>query len=207
MSSESAASGAAIETTSTTTEASTTESTASESSTSLSDTEKVTEAEAAAVGTDGIRIIEAEREKRRKSAERAANAEKELAELRKQQMSDNDRAVADARTEGESTADARWRDKAGKLAVKAFGSKFADPADAMLHLGEAGVPFTEDGDVDEAALTAALDKILESKPYLAATTTVTQRIPTGQQGTPTGADDPAEMDMDAYRKHKGRQSA
>jgi hypothetical protein len=149
------------------------------------------------LGEAGKRALEAER-LRAAAFERQLKAQQaELDELRKAHMTDSEKAIADARSEGEKTADARWRAQVGQFAVQAAAAgKFASPEDAHLFLDE--IPFTADGKVDQASLTVKLDQLLAAKPYLAAASGATPPasanppvVPTGPRG---GAANPISKD-------------
>ena len=47
-------------------------------------------------------------------------------------------------------------------------AKLADPADALLYLDMSSFEVGDDGEVDAQAITAAIDDLIASKPYLAA---------------------------------------
>lgn len=78
---------------------------------------------------------------------------------------DVDAIKAQARTEALRTV--------GQVAVRASvkaqaTGRLADPADALAFLDLSNFEVTEDGDVDEQAIGAAIDDLLEKKPHLAA---------------------------------------
>lgn len=60
-------------------------------------------------------------------------------------------------------------DRIKKAELRAAGAgKLADPNDALLYVDLSGIDVGEDGEVDRAALTAAIDDLVKNKPYLAA---------------------------------------
>lgn len=152
------------------------------------------------LGEPGKRALDAERRRRADAIKRAEAAEAELKKVRDQQMTDAERQVAEARTEGEQAADGRWRERTGRLAVKAAAAgRFADPADVARYLDD-GVPFTKDGEVDEAALDEALEQLLADRPYLAAPKPGTPKAPSGPRGSEQA--DPGSMSMEEYRQYR-----
>lgn len=153
------------------------------------------------LGEPGKKALEAERAARKeaeKKARRADELEAELEKFREQQMSEQEKAIAaarkeaadEARTEALSTANARLfkaevrAAAAGKVADTEL---LNDPDVALRLLGFDEVPVTEDGDVDAEAISAALDELVERKPYLAVSAT----RPAGDvdQGTRGGGQD------------------
>lgn len=138
------------------------------------------------LGDGGKRALEAERARAKALERQLAAITTERDELKTATMSDQEKALADARSEGEKAAEERWRDRVGQASVRAAAAgKFASPEDAHLFLDQ--IPFTADGQVDDAALTAALDAVLAAKPYLAAanpgaTPAAPPAVPTGPRG-------------------------
>jgi hypothetical protein len=97
-----------------------------------------------------------------------------LDELEAASASDLDKAVAAARKEVETELTAAHRAEriADKIAVAAAG-RFADPEDAPRYLSDAETAakfVNSDGAIDTAAITAAIDSLLEAKPHLKAST-------------------------------------
>lgn len=138
------------------------------------------------LGEPGKRALESERQRAAALEKQLKTLNAELDQLRQASMSDQEKALADARSEGEKAAEERWRDRVGQAHVRAAAAgKFASPEDAHLFLDE--IPFTDDGQVDDSALQAKLDALLESKPYLAAATpgatpAAPPAVPTGPRG-------------------------
>lgn len=121
------------------------------------------------LGEPGKAALKAERA-------RAAKAEKELKKLRDEAaareaeaMSESEKAIAAAKAEGVSEATAAANRRIVRSEVKALAAKkLNDPADAVAMLDLDQFEVDGDGEVDEAAITAALDALVAAKPYLAA---------------------------------------
>lgn len=80
-----------------------------------------------------------------------------------------EQAAATARAEAEAEARSKYDAKLIRANLRALAtSKLADPDDAALYLNLSDFTVTEDGEVDSAALTAAIDELLVKKPHLAA---------------------------------------
>jgi len=96
-----------------------------------------------------------------------------------------ERAKAAAKDEGaaEVRAELTRERVLDKIEVAAAG-RFTDPEDAQLHLGKRVDEFIKDGKPDGEAIKAAVDKLLEDKPHLAATegTATATRAGLGGQG-------------------------
>jgi hypothetical protein len=134
------------------------------------------------------------RQEAEKLAARAGELEAELTKLRESQMSDQEKAVAAAKAEGakEALATANGRLLRAEVRLAAAG-KLADPEDAVRFLDLDEFKVDDDGNVDTRAVAAAVDALIDKKPYLAASAT----RPTGNadQGTRRGA--PPAPDMDS----------
>jgi len=139
------------------------------------------------LGDAGKRAVKAERDAR-KTAEDAAKAadnraraaEAKAAKLERDQLGDNERAIAEATDKARNDTLAEVNLRLVKAEARALAAgKLADPADAehMLDL-DTFIP-ADGGEIDGAAIGAALDKLLEDKPYLAATTGTTETTKTG----------------------------
>lgn len=97
--------------------------------------------------------------------------------LAEQQKSDAEKAVDAARREGRSEALKAANDRLLKAEVRAAAAqKLADPADAVRLLDLASFTVGDDGEIDGAAITAAVEQLVTDKPYLAAQ-------PSGFQGS------------------------
>lgn len=100
--------------------------------------------------------------------------EAKLAEADNASKSEHEKALEQARKEAreeakaQTTSEFREQILTAEIRVQAAG-KFADPGDAvaLLDLKESEV-FNDDGEIQTADLTQALDDLLERKPHLAA---------------------------------------
>jgi hypothetical protein len=97
-------------------------------------------------------------------------AEGELSKLKESSSSEIEQARAEARQEAltEATAEANKRIVRAEV-IAAGAGKLQDPTDAIGHLDLDKFEVNENGEVDRKALTAAVDELLKSKPYLGAT--------------------------------------
>jgi len=98
-----------------------------------------------------------------------------LEEIEAANRSEQEKAVDKARREAEEAARKEERGKAAARIVKAeiraaAGGRLADPEDAVRLLDLSEFTVNDDGDVDGKAIKAAIDKLVESKPYLATST-------------------------------------
>jgi hypothetical protein len=129
-------------------------------------------------GKKALAVERAARKEAEKKAKRADELEAELVKLREDAMSEQEKAIAVARKEAaaearqEATSEAarrlfRAEVKAAAASTVADPELLADPDVAMRLLGFDEVPVTESGDVDAEAISAALDRLVERKPYLA----------------------------------------
>lgn len=158
-----------------------------------------------ALGDAGKKALVQEREARKaaereakeaaRKADRAEELEAELEQLREQQMSEQEKAIEKARKEA---ADEARNDVLSSVHRKLFtaevraaaASKVADPdllsdPDVAMRLLEFDeVPVDAQGDVDTEAISAALDGLVERKPYLAVGDR--QQVPGADQGARGG---------------------
>lgn len=155
--------------------------------------------EASSSGGEDLTALKAaiakEREGRKaaeKEAKRVAELEAELAKFREATKSEAEKAVEQARKEGraEAAAELTRQRVLDKIEVRA-ARKFADPEDAQLRLaGRADEFVGPDGQIDAAGIDAALTKLLEEKPHLAANGG--RRFAAGADGGPRGESTPAD---------------
>lgn len=120
------------------------------------------------LGEAGKRALAAERT-------RAAEAERELAKLREATQSETEKAIERARREASDTVRKEVMQAANRRILTAeiraaAGGRLADPLDAVRLLDVESFTVNDDGDVDSAAITKALDALLDAKPYLGAAT-------------------------------------
>ncbi|MFG3228119.1 hypothetical protein ACGF07_25505 [Kitasatospora sp. NPDC048194] len=140
----------------------------------------------------------AEAERRRAAEKRAADLEAELAAAKKGDGGpDEDQIRRDATTA--ATARANERILRSEVRAAAAG-KLSDPRDALRFLDLTRFEVDEDGQVDEDEIAEAIDDLVKSKPYLAATagSTKPRFEGTGDGGarkTPTGPRQYTEADV------------
>lgn len=132
------------------------------------------------LGDAGKRALDAERnkarseERARKAAEKkAADLEARLAEFDSASKSEHEKAIEAARKEASAAATAEATTRANRRILTAeikaaAGTLLADPSDAVRLLDIDEFDVTEDGEVDDKAITAAIKSLLDAKPYLAA---------------------------------------
>lgn len=117
------------------------------------------------------RARNAERELKAARAE-AAQHRSELEKLRTGQMTDHERALEEARKkaadEATQTVTAAYQERIDQADIRAAATKFRNPATAVRFLDTSDLPRTDDGSLEPKALAAALDKVLEEEPGLAA---------------------------------------
>lgn len=119
------------------------------------------------------RKAKADAERKAKAAEkRATELEKKLQEREDADKSDSEKALEKARKEAaeEATKAATAKTNHRILAAEikaAAGGKLSDPADAVRLLDLDDFTVSDDGEVDDKAITAAIDQLLKDKPYLA----------------------------------------
>lgn len=98
--------------------------------------------------------------------EEAEQLRGELAKLQGKEKEFEEQAKA---RELEAQALAKANDRILKAEVRAAAAgKLHDPADALRHLDLSDFEVGEDGEVDTAAVTEAIEALVKSKPYLAA---------------------------------------
>lgn len=117
-----------------------------------------------------LNAYEAEKEKRKTAAEAARTASEELAALKAKiagTEAEHAAQLAAQKVKDEALGAANSRILKAEVRAAATG-KLADPADALIHLDLSKFEVGEDGEVDAKALTAALDDLIKTKPYLAA---------------------------------------
>ncbi|PJN24055.1 hypothetical protein [Kitasatospora sp. CB02891] len=151
------------------------------------------------LGEAGTKALTAEKERRKAEAERRRKAEAERDELRRQieasQQGDGGPTPEQIRREADTAATARANDRIVRSEIRAAAAgKLADPKDALRFLDLTRFEVDNDGQVDEDAITEALDDLLQSKPYLAAATTAKPRFEgTGDGGARKAAVGPRQL--------------
>lgn len=102
----------------------------------------------------------------RKAADRVADLEAKIAKFEGKEA-EFTAAQEAARIKSEALAAANERIKKAEIRAAAAG-KLTDPADALLYVDPSKFEVSEDGEIDRAAVTAAIEALVQSKPYLAA---------------------------------------
>lgn len=121
------------------------------------------------LGDAGKRAIEQERKARRDAEQKLRKLESELSEFRQSQMTEQEKAIAAARAEGAREASTKAARRLVEAEIRAAAAgRLADPADAIRLLDVDSFVPDGDGDIDAAAIAAAVANLAETKPYLAA---------------------------------------
>jgi hypothetical protein len=123
------------------------------------------------LGEGGIAALRAERDARSTAERERDEAKARLEALENEHATDSDKALKKARDEGAAEATLAANRRIVRSEVKAAaGGKLADPGDAAGLLGDLD-RFIVKGDVDDKAISSAIDDLVKAKPYLAATGT------------------------------------
>lgn len=102
----------------------------------------------------------------RKNERELRKAQSELEKTQQSSMTETERAVAEAKAQARSEALAEvQRDRVRDKVEAAAAKKLADPADAPALLGDLD-QFIVGGEIDAKAIVRAIDKLVETKPYL-----------------------------------------
>jgi len=120
------------------------------------------------LGETGLKALRAERNRADASERARLAAEAERDELRTKNQSTEEKAIDAAKKDGrdEATLEANRRITRSEIRGAA-GGKLQDPEDAAAMLGDLD-RFIVKGEVDEKAITSAIDELVKAKPYLAA---------------------------------------
>lgn len=152
----------------------------------------------------GAETVDVAKLKATLAAERRARAaaEREAAKLRDEHATDADKAIAAARDEGRREALGQVTGRMIEAEVRAAAAgRLADPADAVRLIDLTGF-VGDDGDIDAKAIAAAVDELVETKPYLRAGEPKANGSHPAPQGTRPG---PAlEGDGDAFLRRAVR---
>lgn len=148
------------------------------------------------LGEPGKKALDAERKARRDAEQARKQLEADIAELKKQNMSEQERAIEEARetTRNETLNSVNRRLFSAEAKASAAGriadpDLLTDPAVALRLLGFDDVPLADDGDIDSAAISQAVDALLTAKPYLAASATrPAGTADGGPRSTPSGSE-------------------
>jgi hypothetical protein len=122
-----------------------------------------------ALGDAGKKALDAMKAER-KAAKESAAAEKARADALQAKLDgkEAEHAAAQEKAATEAAALAKANQRILRSEVKAAAKGvLADPADAYKFLDLDSFEVSEDGDVDDAAITAALNDLISKKPYLA----------------------------------------
>lgn len=125
---------------------------------------------AEALGDPGKKALDTMKAEKREALARARELETQLAELtaKAEGREAEFKAAQDAqRVKDEAIAAANERILRAEVRAAA-ASKLADPADALRFIDLSEFEVGSDGDVDASAISAAIDSLVTSKPYLAA---------------------------------------
>lgn len=122
------------------------------------------------LGDPGKKALDAMKAKWRSAEDRAKAAEAAAAAaLAKAEGKEQEFAAAEQRRQVEQEALAKANTRILKAEIRAQATaKLADPTDALLYLDLSSFEVGDDGDVDAQAISAAIDDLIKSKPYLAA---------------------------------------
>lgn len=121
------------------------------------------------LGDAGTKALEAMKERARKAEReaKAAIARAEAAEAK--HKTEAEKAIDAARKEGAESVQAKVNEKLkASAAVAAAAGKLANPKLAAKLIDLSDITVDDDGEVDEAALSKAIDDLLKTDPYLAA---------------------------------------
>jgi len=135
------------------------------------------------------RMKAAKREAEQKARDTQALLDQALAKIAGKEA---EFAAEQERRNVESAALAKANDRIRRAEVRAAASGvLADPKDALLYLDLDQIDVSDDGEVDSAAVAAAVADLVKSKPYLAAQGGPRTPAPDPSQGprTPPSGDD------------------
>lgn len=138
-------------------------------------TEDPDPAGAEALGDPGKKALDTMKAAKRAAEQDARDTKAALAALQaKLDGKEAEHIAEQERRQVEDAAFAKANERILKAEVRATAaSKLTDPADALLYLNLTDFEVGDDGEVDTAAISAAIDDLVKAKPYLAA-----------QRGTP-----------------------
>lgn len=125
---------------------------------------------AEALGEPGKKALDTMKQERNAERERRQQIEAEHAALKAQiegRDVEHKAEVERQRIRDDALKVANDRILKAEIRVAAAG-KLADPADALLHINLTEFAVSADGEVDTAAIAAAIDQLITTKPYLAA---------------------------------------
>lgn len=150
-----------------------------------------------ALGDAGKRALQAERDRAKAAEKRAKDLERRLDELETAQLDENERAIKQARDEARTEVMAEVNGRIAAAEARALAAaKTRDPEAAVQLLGDLTDFVADSGDVDADAMSAALDDLLERKPYLKPEATATAPAGGADQGRRQPASEPSLDDLD-----------
>jgi hypothetical protein len=121
------------------------------------------------LGDAGKRALDEERRARTKAERDAKAARDELARIQQANEGENEKKIREAGETARKEEREAWASRVVAAEVRArAGTKLADPEDAVRLLDLAEFEVGDDGEVDREKIDKAVDKLLGTKPYLAA---------------------------------------
>lgn len=123
-----------------------------------------------ALGDPGKKALDAMKAAKREAEQKARETQAKLDEaLAKIAGTEAEYKAEQERRKVEDAALAKANERILKAEIRAAAAgKLTDPADALHYLDLTGFQVGDDGEVDRAAVTAAIESLVKSKPYLAA---------------------------------------
>lgn len=151
----------------------------------------------------GKRALDVERRNVREARAEARKLAAELEALKAQTMTETERAIAAARAEAVAEVTKEWSGRLVKSDIRAAAAgRFANPDDALLFVDAESVLDVKTGEVNQEALSSAIDAALKERPYLAA---VNRGKPSEGDGGPRGSGKASEtLTNDVLRSALGR---
>ena len=133
-------------------------------------TESATDDGEKALGDAGKKALDAMKAKWKAAEAEAKQVRDEIAALKAQaegREAEHAASLEAQRVKDEALAGANLKIVKANLRAAAAG-KLADPTDALTFIDPSTFEVDDDGNTDDAALSAAIDDLLQNKPYLAA---------------------------------------
>lgn len=123
-----------------------------------------------ALGDPGKKALDAMKAERNAARAEAKSRADEIAQLRARiEGKEAEYAAEQAKRATEAAALAKANERILKAEIRAAAAgKLADPADALRYLDPSTFDVGDDGETDAAAIAAAIDDLISTKPYLAA---------------------------------------
>lgn len=153
------------------------------------------------LGDPGKKALDEERTARKAAEKLARDTQAELDKLKTESLPDHEKAVKEAADAARADALLQVHSKLFAAEVKAAAAGkvadpdlFADPEVARRLLGLDEIPVTSEGDIDSEAISEAVVRMLEAKPYLASATPPGAAPPDLGQGA-RGAPSPKSLDQ------------